>query len=137
MNDKEDVVNTVAEDADVSVGAFEEVVTSELPTIDEKNKYQKTNFLFPKDLKTLKSNNYDMIGKNFSSSYVIRNKKTGQVVEIRAASSYHAAQLIGWRSRQVELIDVIGDTIDETDRNQNIEASSDRNVGVGTPENGA
>jgi hypothetical protein len=36
---------------------------------------------------------------------VIRNKRTGQIVEIRAASSYHACNIIGWKHTQVKLLE--------------------------------
>jgi hypothetical protein len=60
-----------------------------------------------KEFKALKRSNYDKISSKFQYSYVIRNKKNGMVVEVKAASSLHAANIIGWRPRHTELIEVI------------------------------
>jgi len=60
-----------------------------------------------KEARALKKSEYsDKIANNpkFKDVYVLRNKKTGQVVEIRAASSVHACNIIGWRSRKVEIL---------------------------------
>jgi len=61
-----------------------------------------------KEAKALKRSRYeDKIAhnSNFKKSYIIRNKKTNQVVEVRAASPLHAANIIGWRARTVEVLE--------------------------------
>jgi hypothetical protein len=60
-----------------------------------------------KELKALKRAGYDKIVDQFPMAYVLKNKKTGLVVQIQAASSYHACNIIGWRARHVQLLDVI------------------------------
>lgn len=65
------------------------------------------NFLYPKDIRNLQRNKYEEVSKRFEKSYVIKNKKTKQIVELKAASSVHAANLIGWRPRHIELIETI------------------------------
>jgi len=60
-----------------------------------------------KDFKALKRSGYEKIADKFQYAYVIRNKKTGVVVEIRAASSVHACNIIGWRPKNTQLIEVI------------------------------
>jgi len=37
---------------------------------------------------------------------VLLNKKTGQIVEIKAASSFHACNIIGWKSKHVRTLAV-------------------------------
>jgi len=62
-----------------------------------------------KEAKALKQAKYaDKIADNkkFKNIYVIRNKKTNQVVELRAASPVHAANIIGWRPRRIQVLDV-------------------------------
>lgn len=66
-----------------------------------------------KEMKALKRSRYDKIAEKFQFAYVLRNKKNGLVVEIRAASSTHACNIVGWRPRHVEVIEVI-DTKKET-----------------------
>ena len=60
-----------------------------------------------KELKALKRARYDKIAEKFQYAYVLRNKRTGLVVEIRAASSFHACNIIGWKPRHVRLVEVI------------------------------
>src|ERR1035437_8963255 len=69
--------------------------------------YDKSEYLTAKDIKNLKRNRYDLIATKFNEGYVLRNFKTKQVVEIRAASGYHAIGLIGWRPRHSEVIDIV------------------------------
>jgi len=56
-----------------------------------------------KEMKALKKSNYEKIEeeKKFKTTFVLKNKKTNQVAEIRAASSFHACSLIGWRPNKV------------------------------------
>lgn len=61
--------------------------------------------LLQKDFKALKRSRYEEIHHRFNTAYVIKNKKTGQIAEIRAASAVHAANLIGWRPNRVKLIE--------------------------------
>lgn len=60
-----------------------------------------------KEMKALKRSRYQesiMNNSMFKKSYVLFNKKTGQMAEIRAASSFHACNIIGWKKNQVRLI---------------------------------
>ena len=67
-----------------------------------------------KEIKALKRARYDKIAEKFQFAYVIKNKMTGLVVEIRAASTVHAAKIIGWRPRHVELFEVLDKNKEET-----------------------
>ena len=58
-----------------------------------------------KEFKALKKANYNQIAPKFNKSFLIKNIKTGQIVEIRAASSYHACNIIGWRPRRVKVLE--------------------------------
>ena len=57
-----------------------------------------------KEARALKRSKYETIANNFKTAYVLRNKRTGQIVEIRAASSCHACNIIGWKTNKVELL---------------------------------
>ena len=62
-----------------------------------------------KEAKALKRSRYEeKAAKNdkYTKMYIIRNKRTNQIVELRAASSLHAANIIGWKPRKIEVLDV-------------------------------
>jgi hypothetical protein len=53
------------------------------------------------DQSKLRNNNYEQESKKWPTVFVIRHKNA----ELHASSLVHACNLIGWRPRQVELID--------------------------------
>ena len=58
------------------------------------------------DIRRLKNNHADDVGRNFSTVYVIQHRKyPDKVLELRAASFIHACGLVGWRPRQVRLVE--------------------------------
>lgn len=59
----------------------------------------------PREIRALNDNRYEKISKNFDRIFLIQNKRTQQIVELRAASSFHACTLIGWRPRHVKVIE--------------------------------
>jgi hypothetical protein len=59
-----------------------------------------------RDHRNLVRNGYEKAKEKFPDVYVIRNGRTGQVAELHACSTVHAANLIGWRPRQVFLLGV-------------------------------
>jgi len=71
--------------------------------VDEK---KPENHIGRKEFKAMEKINYAEISKDFTKSYVIQNTKTKQIVEIKALSSFHAAKIVGWRPRHVQLIQV-------------------------------
>ena len=52
--------------------------------------------------KNLKKNKY--ADKKQGSRYIIKNKKTGKIVEVVAKSSMQAANLVGWRPRHTIVV---------------------------------
>ena len=117
-----EVMENTVKQAASAAEAFEKMTTPSTPepkVVDGKkadaiaNKitnamsYDKSQYLYPKDVRSLKQHKYDVVAERFQKGYVIRNTKTGQIVEIRAASACHAATMIGWRHRQVEVLDII------------------------------
>ena len=58
-----------------------------------------------KELKALKKSNYEKIAPKFNKIFVLQNKRTGQIVEIRAASPFHACNIIGWKKNKVKLLE--------------------------------
>ena len=65
-----------------------------------------TSYDREKDTKALKASRYGDIKDKFNKTFVLENRKTGMVVELRAASSTHACKLINWRPNNAKLIDV-------------------------------
>jgi len=62
-----------------------------------------------REIKYLKRARYEeKVSKNplFKNMYVIRNTKTNQMVEVRAASSFHACNIIGWKPNRVRVVSV-------------------------------
>jgi len=60
-----------------------------------------------KEMKALKRSCYEekiMNNSRFKKAYLIKNIKTGQIVEIRAASSFHACNIIGWKVNRVRIL---------------------------------
>lgn len=63
--------------------------------------------LTDKDLKYLKRSRYEKTIANndrFKKTYLLHNIRTGQIVELRAASSCHACGIIGWKPNQVRVM---------------------------------
>ena len=57
-----------------------------------------------RDYKKLSNNRYEDAKGKFKTVFVIQHVKTGKVAELKAASSIHAAKMLGWRPRQTKLI---------------------------------
>ena len=59
-----------------------------------------------KEMKSLQKARYEDIAKNprFKKAYLLKNNKTGQMAEIRAASSFHACNIIGWKANKVTVL---------------------------------
>jgi len=68
--------------------------------------YDKSSFLMPKDIGSLRQNKYDSSSNFFKETFIIKNNKNGQIVELKAANAFHATNLIGWRPRHTTLIGV-------------------------------
>jgi len=64
-----------------------------------------------KEQKALKKAKYSEIErlKKFPDVYVIRNKRTNQMAEIRAASACHACTIIGWKPNKVRVMNILHD----------------------------
>jgi len=71
----------------------------------DENCQHETPPLTRREAKYLKRANYDPSDTKFNTSYVLKNKRTGQIVELRAASSFHACNIIGWKPNRVVVID--------------------------------
>ena len=54
--------------------------------------------------KALNKAKYNSAKDSFPNRYIVRNKKSGKMVEIQAMSPYHAAALLGWRPRHLVLV---------------------------------
>jgi hypothetical protein len=57
------------------------------------------------DLANLRKNKYEEVQKKYTDVFILKHKNfPNKVVELKAASSVHACNLIGWRPRHVELV---------------------------------
>jgi hypothetical protein len=63
--------------------------------------------LTKKEIHSLKTAKYNENIDKFENTYIIMNKQTGMIVEMKAASPVHACTMIGWRVRSCKLIDTI------------------------------
>jgi hypothetical protein len=58
-----------------------------------------------KEMKALKKSRYEKIASKFNKAYVLKNKRTGQIVEIRAINAFHACNIIGWKKNKVKVLE--------------------------------
>lgn len=93
-------VSPTNEVADVVIKPKEEHVCDE-NCKHEKEEKEEIPPLTYKEGRALKRSRYSEIANKFNTAYVLKNTKTGQIVEIRAASSFHACNLIGWKPNRV------------------------------------
>lgn len=54
--------------------------------------------------KALKRNKYAEIKNKFTETFVLKNKKTGKIVELKATSAIHACTLAGWNPKKVVVL---------------------------------
>ena len=69
------------------------------------------------EFKAMKKQDYQKNKSQIDTSYVIQNKKTGQIVEIKAISSLSAAKTVGWRPRHVKVLQI---NKDSSNSNKNV-----------------
>lgn len=84
--------------------------------LDKKPEVEKETYQMPltfKELKALKKARYKENADKYPNNYVLQNKKTNQMVEIRAYSPLHACNIIGWKTSKVKL--VMSQTKEEAD----------------------
>ncbi len=82
-------------------------VTTEVVEKKDFSKQPQSAPLTYKEMKALKRANYEtkiMNNPEYKTVYLLGNTKTGQMVAIRAASSFHACQIIGWKPSRVKLL---------------------------------
>lgn len=85
-----------------------EVVVASAPRKKSKKKKKDEEVEVPltwREGRALKKAKYDKIASKFNTAFVLKNKKTGQVAEVRAASSFHACNIIGWKPNKVKVIE--------------------------------
>jgi hypothetical protein len=68
------------------------------------------------EFKAMKKSKYQETKSDFDTSYVIQNKRTGQIVEVKAISPILAAKTVGWRPRHVKVLQV-NESSDNSDEN--------------------
>ena len=73
----------------------------------EMEKIKKQQISIYKQNRYLKKAKYNDEMKKWDTAFVLQNKKTGLISEIRAASSYHACNMLGWKVNQAILLETI------------------------------
>ena len=68
---------------------------------------QATSKLSWKEHKSLKKNGYFNTRTTFDETYVIENTKTKKIVALNASSAFHASTMIGWKSTQTRVLDIV------------------------------
>jgi len=88
-----------------------EITPSEITaiTVDQNSSDEQEEVKIPpitwREIKYLRRAKYDKIKDNFKKAFVLLNKRTGQIVEINAASPAHACNIIGWKARKVRILE--------------------------------
>lgn len=105
----------------------EEATVSPEPPKKENPKEERPAPLTYKEMKSLHKARYEDIVQNpkFKNAYLLKNTKTGQMVEIRAASSFHACNIIGWKPNKVSVVQIteIKEPVTETSQTQEVKKS--------------
>jgi hypothetical protein len=57
-----------------------------------------------KDIRKLTFNGYEKAKEKFPNVYLLRNKKTGKIAELHAASPLHAAKMLGWNPKKTQVL---------------------------------
>jgi len=87
---------------DETVGVEENGV--ETSTSFEKEEAQAPVVLSHKEIRALTNSKYEQKAPLYKKSFVIKNKRTGMIVELRAVSPVQAAHFIGWKPNHTVLI---------------------------------
>jgi len=104
---KDGVIGVVTSGSDTDAKIVDEVTNSSGEEISPEQAIEpQIPTLTRKEFKHLKRARYNETKDKFDKSFVLLNEKTGQIVEINAASSYHAANIIGWKSRVTRVLEV-------------------------------
>ena len=103
QNYSDDIDSSVISGDDVSVShsskdSYDEVANN----VKDKEEIPPLTY---REMKALKRSKYAVEGKKFTKSFLLRNKRTGQIAEIRAASSLHACNFIGWKANRVQILE--------------------------------
>ena len=105
----------------IDVQKFNKHLTSQ--TIEDVDK-QETPSITWKDIKALKRSKYFKIKDKYDKAFVLSHNKTGAIVEIQAASSFHACNIIGWRPRHTKVIEVINVKDKKKQKHEKINATN-------------
>jgi len=81
-----------------------------------------------KQNRNLKKSRYGEQMNKWDTAYVLKNKKTELIVEIRAASSYHACNMLGWKPQQSILLETIN--VKEREEKQKAKELSESSTAV-------
>lgn len=68
------------------------------------NHDRRATSLTKKEVNALRDHKYEEAVKKYNISYTVLNKKTGLIVEMKAASAVHACTMIGWKAKNCKLI---------------------------------
>jgi hypothetical protein len=81
---------------------------------EKKEEIKRPVLIDRKDYSYLKKNKYEEQRKKWKKTFVLQHlKHPDKVVELRAASSFHACTMIHWKPNQVRVVSVVEDAIND------------------------
>jgi hypothetical protein len=89
---------------------------------DEENEAVETVPLGWREAKALKRSKYSEKQSSYKTEFILANKKTGQIAEIKGISFLHACNSIGWRDRHVQVLE-IKEVVTEEEKNHTVGSS--------------
>lgn len=107
LSKKAENIPSAASDVRSSIDVPEKNKENSPPSAVTEEKKIEIPPLTEKEFKALKNSRYEqtiMNNPRFKKAYVLLNRKTKQIVEIRAASSFHACNIIGWKANKVVVL---------------------------------
>ena len=80
-----------------------------------------------RDYQSLKKSKYSDVFKKYDKSFVLKNKKTGAIAEIRGVNAFHACKFIGWKPQQVKVLSEVSKY-----QEKNLKKENEINETIGT-----
>ena len=107
--DKETTIDLPVEEVDIPEANTTEAadVIDTVDAVKEEPEVKEPPPLTIREAKYLKRSRYETKIRNnpiYKKMFVIENKRTGQIVQLRASTAYHACNIIGWKARKVRVI---------------------------------
>jgi hypothetical protein len=67
--------------------------------VKEEKDTKEYDLSFEEEMRNLRKNNLDQSGIESGEIFILKNKRTGKIVELKANSALEAVRALGWRPR--------------------------------------